>query len=252
MIAREGKLAEVDWMTAVSKAGAELAEFKQKHGGTGFGAVVSPHLTNEDNYCFGRMLTGFGASRFAMAVELGKSDDLLIKAEKAPNARGVREFGLVSGTDDGLEALLSAIEAGQIKGLYVCGSDILRTVPRERLSAAIAKLELLIVQDLQLDPAFAGAKAFFPTTTFAEKDGTFTNHAGRVQRIQRALDTPPGWLEDGEIFTRLSNLVESRQDQFELAQIWTAIESDGSSFEGVRFDQLGTAGTQLGGAVAAK
>ncbi|HVN88307.1 MAG TPA: 2Fe-2S iron-sulfur cluster-binding protein [Candidatus Binataceae bacterium] len=252
MIIRDGKLAETDWMTAVSKAGAELAEFKNKHGGAAFGAIVSPHLTNEDNYCFGRLLMGIGASRFAMAVELGKADDLLIKAEKAPNARGVRELGLVSGADDGLEALLGAIEAGHIKGLYVCGSDLVRAVPSDRLTAALAKLELLIVQDLRLDSAFAGTKTFFPTTTFAEKDGTFTNHAGRVQRIQKAIDATPGWLEDGEIFTRLSNLVESRQDQFDLAQIWTAIESDGSSFGGVRFDQLGSAGTQVGSIASGK
>ena len=45
-----------------------------------------------------------------------------------------------------------------------------------------------------------------PATTFAEKSGTFTNYAGRVQRILAAIEPPPGCLTDGEVFTRLLNL----------------------------------------------
>jgi NADH-quinone oxidoreductase subunit G len=250
MIARDGALAKVDWMTAIARAAAELADFRQRHGGMAFSAILSPHLTNEDNFCLGRLLAGLGAKRCAMAVERGKADDLLIKAEKAPNARGARELGLVSGADDGLEGLLRAIEAGEIKGLYLCSSDLLKTVPPERVGAIVAKLELLIVQDLRLDPLFAGAHIFFPTTTFAEKDGTFTNHAGRVQRIQRALEPPPGWLTDAEIFTRLFNSIESRQEEFELTGIWAAMERDDRAFAGVRFDQIGADGTPLPGATS--
>ena len=245
MIVRDGALAESDWMTAIARAGSALADFKQQHGGAALGAIASPHLTNEDNFCFGRLLAGLGATRCAMAIERGKSDDLLIKAEKAPNGRGLRGLGMVAGADDGLEDLLSALETGAIKGLYLCGSDLLRTVPHERLAPILAKLELLIVQDLRLDPLLAKAKIFFPTTTFAEKDGTFTNHAGRVQRIQRAIEPPPGWLEDGAIFTRLLNLVESRQEQFDLPQVWAAMERTGSAFEGLGFDQIGSTGTPL-------
>src|ERR1019366_10145924 len=123
------------------------------------------------------------------------------KAEKAANARGVRELGLVKGADDGLDELLRACEAGEIKGLYICGDDILDAIAPARLAAILAKIELLIVQDLKLRPQFGRAAVVLPTTTFAEKDGTFTNHAGRVQRIQRALESPPGWVGDGGIFT---------------------------------------------------
>jgi predicted molibdopterin-dependent oxidoreductase YjgC len=147
---------------------------------------------------------------------------------------------------------VQAIERDEIKGLYVCGGDLLHMVPRERLKAIAARLELLMVQDLRVAPVFANARVFFPTTTFAEKDGTFTNHAGRVQRIQRAIEPPPGWLEDGEIFTRILNLVESRQEVFDLPRVWAAMERNGSSFAGLNFDQIGAEGTILPEAAAAK
>ena len=245
LIARAGALVETDWEQALAQAATALGEFKQGNGGAAFGAILSPHLTNEENYCFGGLLAALGVSRVAMAVPRGKADDLLIKAEKAANARGVRELGLVRGADDGLAGLLRAIETGELKGLYLCGGDPAMASPPQALASLLPKLELLIVQDLKLDPAFAGAQVVFPTTTFAEKDGTFTNHSGRVQRINKVLQTPPGWIDDGGIFTHLLNRLEGRQGEFALPEIWAAMERDGSAFARLRFAAVGPQGAAL-------
>jgi NADH-quinone oxidoreductase subunit G len=245
MVAHDAALVEKEWEVALEQAALALTDFKQRLGGAALGAIVSPHLTNEENYRFGELLKSIGVSRVAMAVVLGKADDLLIKAEKAANARGVRALGLVRGADDGLEELLRAIETGEVKGLYICGSDLLAVVARERLAALIPKLELLILQDLKIDPLFAGARIFFPATTFAEKEGTFTNHAGRVQRIQKAINPPTGWLDDGEIFTGLLNLLDAREEEFALPRIWAAMQRDGSPFARLNFGELGPHGTLL-------
>jgi NADH-quinone oxidoreductase subunit G len=172
-------------------------------------------------------------------------NNFLIKAEKAANARGVRELGLVKGENDGLDELLRACEDGEVKALYVCGDDLLDVVALERLEGILARIELLIVQDLKLRPQFGRATIVLPTTTFAEKDGTFTNHAGRVQRIQRALATPPGWVADGEIFTAILNLVGSRGDRFELGEVWAAMTRDGGAFAGLKLDEIGPNGAAL-------
>jgi len=244
-VAGDGGLVETGWQSALERAALLIAEFIKRNGAKAFGAIVSPHLTNEENYRFGELLRAIGAGRVAMAVRRGRQDDFLIKAEKAANARGVRELGLVKGADDGLEELLRACEAGETKALYICGADILDTVAPERLAAIVAKIELLIVQDLKLRPQFGRAAVVLPTTTFAEKDGTFTNHAGRVQRIQRALESPPGWVADGEIFTGILNLVGSRRDRFELGEVWAAMTRDGSAFAGLKLDEIGPGGAAL-------
>ena len=245
LIARDGALVETDWDQALADAATALAEFKQANGGAALGAILSPHLTNEENYCFGVLLATLGVKRVAMAVPRGKSDDLLIKAEKAANARGVRELGLVRGDDDGLAELLQAIETGEVKGLYICGGDPTMSGPPPALASILQKLELLIVQDLKLDPAYAGARVAFPTTTFAEKDGTFTNHSGRVQRINRALELPPGWIDDGGIFTTLVNRLEGREDKFALPLIWEAMEREGSAFANMDLSAVGPHGAAL-------
>jgi NADH-quinone oxidoreductase subunit G len=245
MVAGPDGLAETTWMLALEQTVKAIADFTKRNGAKAFGVIVSPHLTNEENYRFGELLGAIGAGRIAMAVRHGKHDDFLIKAEKAANARGVRELGLVKGDDNGLDELLRACEAGEIKALYICGDDLLDVVPLERLEGILAKIELLIVQDLKLRPQFARATIVLPTTTFAEKDGTFTNHAGRVQRIQRVLEPPPGWVADGEIFTVILNLVASGPDRFELGEVWAAMTREGGAFAGLKLDEIGPQGTAI-------
>jgi NADH-quinone oxidoreductase subunit G len=240
--------APATWNEALDRATAALGDFKQRHGGGALGAVVSPHLTNEENFRFGELMRALAAQQVAMAVKRGKADDFLIKSEKAANARGVRELKLVNGDDDGLQALLEALEAGTVKGLYLCGDDLFDLVPAERLGRIFGQLELLIVQALRPSPHFARAAVVFPTTTFAEKEGTFTNHAGRVQRIRKALDTPAGWIGDGEIFTHLLNAVATRAESFTLDGVWYEMGRDGTVFGALRLDEIGPRGLPLGAA----
>lgn len=245
MVAGEGGPAEAGWDEALKRAAGAIADFVKRNGARTLGAFASPHLTNEENFRFGEMLRAIGAGRIAMAVPRGRQDDFLIKAEKAANARGVRELALVSGDDDGLEAMLRACESGEIRGLYVCGGDLLEVGQKERVDAILEKLDLLIVQDLAMRPRYGRAVVTLPATAFAEKEGTFTNHAGRVQRIQRAIAPPPGWRTDGEIFTALMNELSSRTERFELESVWAAMTGDGSRFAGLAFDKIGPEGAPL-------
>ena len=247
MVAESGTLVPASWQDALGRAAAAIAALKARHGDGAMGAIVSPHLTNEENFCFGELMRAAGAGKVAMAVRCGASDDFLIKAEKAPNARGAREMGLVSGDDDGLGDLLRAAEAGELKGLYLCGDDLLETLGPERLKAVLGRLELLIVQTLRLDRRLGAAAVVFPTTTFAEKDGSFTNHAGRVQRIFKAIETAPGWLTDGEVFTRLLNLIDGGERHFDPDAMWEPIGRAHSRFVGISLEALGASGAMLDG-----
>ncbi len=256
MVAESGALAQASWQEALARASAAIVALKARHGDRAMGAVVSPHLTVEENFRFGELMRAVGAGKLAMAVRRGTADDFLIKAEKAPNARGVRELGLVSGSDDGLSELLRAAEAGELKGLYLCGQDpqdpinlldLLDAHAPGRLSAILGRLEVLIVQTLRLDPRLGRATVVFPTTTFAEKDGSFINHAGRVQRIYRALETTPGWLGDGEIFTRLLNAIDGGARRFDHEAMWEPIRRAHPRFAALSLETLGASGAMLDG-----
>src|SRR6185436_5051173 len=108
-------------------------------------AIASPHLTNEENFRFAQLLKLAGISDVAVAVQLGHSDDLLIKAEKAANARGARDMGLDSTSS--VTQILEAAAAGRVSTLYVCGSDVL-AIDANLTERALQKVECLIVQDV--------------------------------------------------------------------------------------------------------
>src|SRR6516165_2243276 len=66
LIAQADGLAEADWEAAVAHAVAALNAFSQRHGAKALGALISPHLTNEEHYRFGELMRKLGIERRAM------------------------------------------------------------------------------------------------------------------------------------------------------------------------------------------
>ena len=130
----------------------------------------------------------------------GAADDFLIKAEKAANARGARDLGLAG-------------RSGRREPRRHSRRDRSRNHPRalrdrhgplgdlgsRRGRAARTPRDPRRRGSERAPDARRLAHVVLPGLTFAEKNGTFTNHAGRVQRIHRALD-PGHQPSDGEIF----------------------------------------------------
>ena len=115
----------------------------------------------------------------------GDEDNFLIRRDKAPNARGVADLDCrpASGGLD-LWGIREGIRAGTIKGLYIVQED-LAADPEWR--EVLGQLDLLIVQDILPTETTKLAHVVLPGTSFAEKEGTFTNYRRRVQRVRRAL-----------------------------------------------------------------
>lgn len=104
--------------------------------------------------------------------------------------------------------ILDAIEAGQIKALYVMGSDPLHFMPnRTRVMKALQKLELLVVQDLFLTDTAKLAHIVLPAATGAEKAGSFTSVDNRVQCFSAAVKPAGEARTDADILQALHTLI---------------------------------------------
>jgi formate dehydrogenase alpha subunit len=104
--------------------------------------------------------------------------------------------------------IVEGIEKGDIKALYVMGSDPLHFMPdRNRLLKALQKLELLIVQDLFLTETARLATVILPAASAAEKSGSFTSVDNRVQCFSRAVAPAGQARADADILTKLYTLV---------------------------------------------
>jgi formate dehydrogenase major subunit len=88
--------------------------------------------------------------------------------------------------------VIKAIDAGQIKGMYIMGENPAMSDPdADHARHALAELEMLVVQDIFLTETAYLADVILPASAFPEKFGTFTNTDRMVQLGRPAL-TPPG------------------------------------------------------------
>jgi NADH-quinone oxidoreductase subunit G len=81
-----------------------------------------------------------------------------------------------------LDAALKKMEAGEVATLIVAENDLTRRVPAERLDAALAKVQNVVVIDSIAQPMIERASVVLPAGSFAESDGTLVNNEGRAQR----------------------------------------------------------------------
>jgi NADH-quinone oxidoreductase subunit G len=208
-----GSRPAIDGPAAVAEAGRRIRAAIEAHGAGAVALIGSAHLTNEECYRLVGLRDAIGTPHLDLVVRRGDADDFLIKAEKAANARGARDVG-VRPAPGGLTAaeILAACAAGGVKALLVVGSaDLLAVHGEEAVLGAVGKVETVITQDSNRSALTDRAHIVLPGLTWAEKDGTFTNQAGRVQRIRRAMTPPEGMLSDGEIFVRLAARVRDAQ-----------------------------------------
>jgi predicted molibdopterin-dependent oxidoreductase YjgC len=84
--------------------------------------------------------------------------------------------------------ILAHAHPGGVRALYIMGENPMMTEPNLNLTRQhMEQLEFLVAQDLFINESGAFADVFLPATSWAEKEGTFTNTDRRVQRVRKAI-----------------------------------------------------------------
>jgi formate dehydrogenase major subunit len=136
----------------------------------------------------------------------------------------------------------AAIE-GSFLGLYVQGEDILQSDPNTKhVSAALAAMECIVVQDLFLNETANYAHVFLPGSTFLEKNGTFTNAERRIQPVRKVM-APKNGKEDWEITVELSEALGYPMRYDHPSQIMDEIARLTPTFAGVSYAKLDRLGS---------
>ncbi|HWA21045.1 MAG TPA: formate dehydrogenase subunit alpha [Caulobacterales bacterium] len=157
--------------------------------------------------------------------------------EKAWGAKLDKEPGLR------IPNMLDAAVEGTFKALYVQGEDILQSDPNtHHVSAGLAAMECVIVQDLFLNETANYAHIFLPGSTFLEKDGTFTNAERRIQLVRKVM-APKNGYADWEITQLMARALGLDWNYTHASQIMDEIAALTPSFAGVSFAKLDALGS---------
>jgi assimilatory nitrate reductase catalytic subunit len=110
----------------------------------------------------------------------------------------------------GLKAveLFDAMHDGRIKAVWIMATNPVVSLPdADKVKAALAKCELVVVSDVVANDTSAYAHVVLPALAWGEKDGTVTNSERRISR-QRAFLPAPGearadWWALAEVARRM-------------------------------------------------
>jgi NADH-quinone oxidoreductase subunit G len=216
---RQGdELRTVSWKEALDTVGVRLRNVRETAGEGAIGAVVSAFASNEEAFLLARLVgTSGSVAGHAWSPPGACGDDLLIKSDKNPNRRGLEAMGIAASAD-AVDRLLEGARSGRVKALFVFGADVVGNLGREKVEPALEGLELLVLIDIRRSETSLYADVILPAASFAETEGTFTNHAGRVQRFRQAFP-PPGQAMEG--WRLLASLLQACGD----ARTWTNAEA---------------------------
>jgi NADH-quinone oxidoreductase subunit G len=203
VVTRGGERIEVGWDEAHQAVAEGLRGLK----GSEIAFIGSPFATCEENFAlarFAREVAGSGNIDMAQYNDPSFADKKLRVADRTPNSRGAREAGVSpdkSGAD--LKGIIDGIGQGRIKALYVLDQQL---PVDDELTAALAGLSLLVVHAANATPIARLAHVILPTSTYAEKEGTFVNVNSMVQHFMPAVVT-----QENE---RIMGMKMSRLDKF--------------------------------------
>ncbi len=244
---RNGSRTEIAWPAAIEAAVEAIAGLEGK-----VAAIAHPRLSNEDLHQLRMLIRAAGGEGIDFRVDDSwtrvdqLADDILIREDPNPNTRGALEIlGLADGRESGVGEILEAVATGRIGGLIVCHwtAEELGEAGREALGAARwscfvgpRRHRLAEHADLTL-----------PTCIHLEREGTFTNHAGRVQRFWPTVpayeESRPAW----SVFAAIRSRLDRSEAPLDAAAAFERLAGDVPAFAELSYERLGDQGAWLKG-----
>src|SRR6266851_2562749 len=140
-----------------------------------------------------------------------------------------------------LDQIVSGLHDGRVKALYLVGENPAQTEPNaHQVEEGLAGCEFIVAQDLFLNETTRDhANVVFPASSFAEKDGTFTNTERRINRVRAAVPCPGNARIDREIILDVARALGAEWPEYPDAEaVWDELADLCPNWYGIRYDRL--------------
>jgi len=156
---------------------------------------------------------------------LGKERVALQVPAEYSNTYGLYQMG-VRPDEKGITEMLYD-ENSSIRAMYIMGEDPATTYPdSSNVVNKLKALDFLVVQDIFLTETAKLANVVLPASSWAEKDGTFTNAEGKMQKVYKLVDPTGQAVPDWMILKNLALSMGSDLGVRNLASIQEEIRAD--------------------------
>ena len=194
------------------------------HGGSGSISVYPPR-----EHCNSQGVNDMGVTPEFLPGYQSASDSAALEAlskewEREP---------LKPAEENLVEDLFGNCSKGKIKLLYIVGEDPMHSYYKAtQVKDALQTVPFLVVQDVFMTETAKMADLILPTSTFAEKDGTYTNMTRHVQRVASAT-LPQGMSKpDFDIFCDIADTLEKPFKHSTVEEVQEEIERAVAFYQG--------------------
>lgn len=235
------------WEQAIAAIAAALEKLCQNRTCSRIGVIASTQLTTEELFLIREIFQGALGAQVTAAVPTpsGYSDDFLIKADKNPNTLGATLLGLSGPGAPAAASILDEALQGRIEALWVFGHDLATLIDETTLQELSRKLRLFVFSGTNENPTVSRSHWVLPTAAYVEKDGTFVNCHGRIQRIGRAFPPLPDSREDWSILLEFARQLNHPLAWRNPQEILLGLSKAVAPFAGLTFEKIGSQGAPL-------
>ncbi len=135
--------------------------------------------------------------------------------------------------------IIHAILDDKINGMYVMGENPAMSDPdAHHAREALAKLDMLVVQEIFLTETCYYADVILPATAWPEKDGTVTNTDRMVQMGRKAIDAPGDAKPDLWIIQQLARRLGCDWNYSGPKDVFNEMRKGMNSIAGITYERL--------------
>ena len=165
--------------------------------------ICSARMTNEELYMVRALARQLGVTKIDIVPRKGENDGLLVSDDRNPNTNGAK---LILGKNgSGLPAIRRGIKNNSIRFLIALGEDVTEEAGIE--AEDLEGLDYILAMSHSENATTKVADVVLPSVTFAEKYGTMINVAGRIQRLNKAIEPQGESRPDWDILRQLTEML---------------------------------------------
>jgi NADH-quinone oxidoreductase subunit G len=198
------------WSEALEAIGNAVSDAKKT------AAIFSANMTNEEAWLAKELFVGkMGATAGVMVDPIGpikmkSRTEWLLGTQAAPNYRGVA----ATLGESSIENLLTNGADG-IDVLFITDAMFSERASDAAVVANLRKAKFLVVMSWDANhPLNDVADVLLPSTIHVEKEGTFTNLQGKIQRIHQAYPPKGQAVTDLELYRRIGAMLYKDAAEF--------------------------------------
>jgi NADH-quinone oxidoreductase subunit G len=216
-------------------------------GPSAIGCIASSRLTNEELFLVRRFFReildtphlDFRVHQTQFQETDASEDGILRRTDKTANSRGARDLGVLPGPE-GMDAagMLSAAADSRLKALFVFEENLVDELPDRPVREALGRLDLLVTSSMFATNTTALAHVVLPALGFAEKEGSFTNFQGRIQKIHWALTPHVASRSLLEALRDLTRDLGKDLGAIEPERVWAAIGEAPGAYQGIAWKDI--------------